>query len=228
MGRTPDDLLRAVGRGAALAAGLLLCAVVGCGKPNAASIVVRKENQDLRDRVASLEKAREGDAATIKALEERVGTVPTLPKERLDRLFTAHGLNLGRLTGGLDTDSSKPGDEGIKVYAVPTDQEGQPLKAAGSFTIEAFDLASPQSPLVGKWTFDAEAAKSAWNGAAMSYQYVLKAPWQNGPPAHPELTVKTTFTDELTGRQFSAQKVVNVALSSQASSTAATTASSTK
>jgi hypothetical protein len=115
MGRTPDDLLRIAGCGAALAAGFLLCAGVGCGKPNAASIVVRKENQDLRDRVASLEKARAGDAATIKSLEERAGTIPTLPKERLDRLFTAHGLNLGRLTGGLDSDSSKPGDEGRQV-----------------------------------------------------------------------------------------------------------------
>ena len=205
---------------------LLLCAAAGCRAPDAANIAVRKENQELRDRIATLEKAREADAATIQSLEGRIPTVPTLPKERLDRLFTVHGLELGRLTGGLNSDSNKPGDEGIKVYAVPTDQDGQPLKAAGTFTIEAFDLSNTQSPLVGKWTIDAEAAKKAWNGSALSYRYVLEAPWQNGPPAKPELTVKVTFTDELTGRQFSGQRVVNVSL--PPASSGATTASSNK
>jgi len=205
---------------------LLLCAAAGCGGPDTANIAVRKENQELRDRIATLEKARGADAATIQSLEGRIPTVPTLPKERLDRLFTVHGLELGRLTGGLNSDSNKPGDEGIKVYAVPTDQDGQPLKAAGSFTIEAFDLSNTQTPLVGKWTFDAEAAKKAWNGSALSYRYVLEAPWQNGPPAKPELTVKVTFTDELTGRQFSGQRVVNVTL--PPASSGATTASSNK
>jgi hypothetical protein len=201
--------------------------VSGCTKPSGANIELRKQNQELNDRIAALEKSREADAATIRALEGRVGTVPTLPKDRLDRLFTVHGLSLGRLTGGMDEDPRKPGDEGIKVYAVPTDDGGDPLKAAGSFTIEAFDLANAQSPLVGKWTFDTSAARSAWNGAApLSYQYVLKAPWQQGgPPAHEELTVKVTFTDGLTGRQFDAQKVVRVKLPA-ASSQPATTASS--
>src|SRR5688572_14588101 len=120
MARTPDDWTRGVGRAGSPLAALGLAAVVsGCTKPSAANIQVRKENQDLRDRIASLEKAREADAATIRSLESRIGTVPTLPKERLDRLFTVHGLNLGRLTGGMDADAAKPGDEGIKVYAAP-------------------------------------------------------------------------------------------------------------
>jgi hypothetical protein len=183
----------------------------GCAKPSGANITLRKENQDLRETIAKLEKAREGDAATIRALENRGGTIATLPKERLDRLFTVHGLSLGRLTGGMD-DSAKPGDEGIKVYAVPMDQDGEPIKAAGAFTVEAFDLANSASPLVGKWTFDVEAARAAWRGSALSHQYVLKCPWQGGPPGHPELTVKATFVDELTGREFGAQKVVTVKL----------------
>jgi hypothetical protein len=199
----------------------------GCVKPSGANIELRKQNQELRDKLAAAEKAREGDAQTIRALEGRVGTVPTLPKERLDRLFTVHGLSLGRLTGGLDEDPHKPGDEGIKVYAAPTDDQGEPLKAAGSFTIEAFDLANAQSPLLGKWTFDTAAARAAWNGAMFSYQYILKCPWpQTGPPAHEELTLKVTFTDELTGRQFDTQKVIRVKLPVPSPPRPATTASS--
>jgi hypothetical protein len=188
----------------------------GCGNPSAANIELRKQNQELRDKVAALTLAREGDAATIKVLEGKAGTVPTLPSDRLGDLFTTHGLSLKRLTGGADLDSTKPGDEGIQVYAVPTDQEGQPLKAAGSFTVEAFDLAA-QSTSVGKWTFDLRQSKEAWNGAAMAYHYVLKGPWQTSP-AHDDLTVKVTFHDELTGRDFSAQKQIKINLPASAAS----------
>ena len=67
------------------------------------------------------------DAATIRNLQARVGTIPTLSQERLEKLFTVHGIQLGRLTGGADLDRSKPGDEGIKVYITPTDDDGEPL-----------------------------------------------------------------------------------------------------
>src|SRR4051794_17481142 len=88
--------------------GFLVCAslvaLTGCGSPNVASIEVRKQNQSLRDEVDTLKRAREADAATNKSLQEKVGTVPTLPQDRLEKLFTTHGLALGRLTGGADLD----------------------------------------------------------------------------------------------------------------------------
>jgi hypothetical protein len=189
---------------------LLLLTATGCGGPNTASIVVRKQNQDLQDQIATLTRAREADAATIRGLQERIGTVPTLSQERLEKLFTTHSIKLGRLTGGADLDGSKPGDEGIKVYVTPFDDDGEPLKAAGSFVIEAFDLAA-KTPELGKWTFDVNAARKAWNGAFLSHQYVLTCPWQK-PPQHEELTIKVTFRDELTEREFHVQMVAKVHL----------------
>ena len=194
--------------------GFLVCAALfasvtaGCGKPNVASIEVRRSNQALRDEVASLKRAREGDAATIKALESRATTVPSLPSARLENLFTTHGLQLGRLTGGADLDRAKPGDEGLKIYATPKDDQGEPYKAAGSFVVEAFDL-SANPPHVGRWTFDTQAARESWLGVALARAYVLTCPWQT-PPQRAELTVKVTFRDELTGREFHEQKLVKV------------------
>jgi hypothetical protein len=184
--------------------------LTGCGGPNTASIEVRKQNQSLLDEIASLKRAREADAATIRGLQQRIGTLPTLPQERLEKLFTVHSLQLGRLTGGADLDRSKAGDEGIKVYATPTDDDGEPLKAAGTFVVEAFDLAAKTAEL-GKWTFDLDATRKSWNGAVLSHQYVLSCPWQK-PPRHDEVTIKVTFRDELTGREFHQQKVVKVRL----------------
>ena len=131
------------------------------------------------------------------------------PPQRLENLFTTHGLVLGRLTGGADLDPATPGDEGLKVYAGLTDQSGQKFKAAGSFVVEAFDLSMPQDNRLGRWTIDLNQAKDAWNGLLLQYGYVLTLPWQR-PPAHPDVTVKVTFRDELTGREFVQQKVVKV------------------
>jgi hypothetical protein len=196
--------------------GFLVCAtllagatLVGCGKPNVAGIAVRRDNQALRDEVATLKRAREADAATIKSLEARATTVPSLPAARLENLFTTHGLQLGRLTGGADLDRDKPGDEALKVYATPTDDDGQPFKAAGSFTVEAFDLAA-DPPALGKWTFDTKTARDAWTSALLVRAYVLTCPWQTTPPRHADVTVKVTFRDELTGREFAQQQLVKV------------------
>jgi hypothetical protein len=198
--------------------GFLVCAILlsiaanGCGSPNTASVAVRKENQSLKDEIATLKRAREADAATIRSLESHATTVPSLPAAQLQDLFTTHGLTLGRLTGGADLDRDKPGDEGVKIYATPTDDEGQPFKAAGSFTVEAFDLLLKE-PQIGKWTFDTKTAREAWLGSVLVRAYVLTCPWQTAPQ-HAELTVKITFRDELTGREFHEQKVVNVHLPS--------------
>jgi len=187
-----------------------LLSLASCGSPSSANIVVRKQNQDLQDKIDSLTRTHEADQAELKGLKDRIGTLPTLPDDRLARLFTTHGLSLGKLTGGADLDRDKPGDEGFKVYVTPTDDDGDTLKAAGSFVIEAFDLAS-KLPERGKWTFDTDQTRKCWNGSFLSHQYVLTCPWQS-PIQHEELTVKVTFRDELTGREFHTQKVIKIKL----------------
>jgi outer membrane murein-binding lipoprotein Lpp len=185
-------------------------AVAGCSSPNAANIQLRKENQDLREKVAGLERQHAADVAQMRAMERSATTVPVLPQQRVQALFTTHGLQFGRLTGGADLDRDKPGDEGLKVYVVPIDGQGQPLKAAGSFVVEAFDLADAQHPRVGHWEFPLDQAEKNWFGQAMLYTYVLTCPWQHGPPRHRDLTLRVTFTDALTQRQFTEQKQVKV------------------
>lgn len=207
MNRTPfATAVVVVVAAAALVAG-------GCGSPNVASIRVRRENQELRNKIAELERREQGHLAQIRSLESNATTVPSLPSERLDTLFTTHGLRFGRLTGGADLDREAPGHEGLKVYVVPTDGHGQPLKAAGSFVVEAFDLAKGKDHRVGRWEFPLDQAEKNWFGQAMLYTYVLTAPWPDGRrPEHEDLTLRVTFTDALTGRTFTEQKVVKANL----------------
>lgn len=175
--------------------------VIGCKGPNAANIELRKQNQELRSKVEDLDRRHAADAAQIRSLESRATTVPVLPQDQLDKLFTVTGIKLGRLTG--------MNDGMLKVYAVPTDEAGHPLKAAGSFIVEAFDLSKPADRRVTRCEFPLSDAKKNWFGQAMLYEYVLPCPWLSQPVGK-EITVKVTFTDALTGRDFSAQKVITL------------------
>jgi hypothetical protein len=189
----------------------LAVSTFGCASPSAANNKLRVENQKLEDRIAGLEQDKAHDRAEIGALEKNAGTIPTLPQERLGKLFLVGGLKLGRLTGAAEWNPQKPEENGMKVEAVPLDEHGEKIKAAGSFVIDAFDLANGESPKLGHWEVGVDEAKKQWYGSAMLYAYILKCPWEK-PPSHEEVTLKVTFRDELTGREFTQQQVVKVKL----------------
>ena len=198
------------------------CGLIG-GPRNSANIKLRKENQDLRDKVASLERQAQAAEAAIRSHEEKAGTLPTLPRERLANLFTTHDIKLGRLTGGADLDSKRPGQEGLKVYVTPIDGSGDPLKAAGAFTVEAFDLSREGRARIGTWTFDLAEARRHWTSVLNRYNYVLPCPWQD-PPSGGSLHVEVKFLDELTQSAFT--KAVDVTVEPATSPAAATVPSS--
>jgi hypothetical protein len=198
-----------------IAAGMSVAglSVAGCGKPNRGNIILRKQAQGLEGQILRLNRQHDADQATIAGLTSRAGAaaIPTLPQDRLDRMFTVHGIKLARLSGGADLDPSRPGDEGIKLYVGLIDQTGDEFKASGSFVVEVFDLSAGNGGLrVGRWEFPVEQAQSNWHSFLMRYEYVLTLPWQDVVPRHPDLTVKVTFNDELTGRQFTIQQPVKI------------------
>ena len=195
----------------AIALAALSLGLAGCRTPNKANINLRKQNAALREEVAALKFASESNLAAIRRLEGNATTVPVLPHERVSKLFTAHGLKLGKLTGGWDGDRNAPGDEGIQIYTVPTDQAGDEIKAAGSFAVEAFDLSKGGEVRLGRWEIPTDEASKRWLGNALQYGYIFELPWQTVPTGE-EVTIRTSFTDELTGRTFTAQRAVKVSL----------------
>jgi hypothetical protein len=194
----------------ALALSFGILSVSGCGTPNRVNIELRKQNQQLQQQLSQLQHQHQADERIIQGLRDRSGTLPTLPTTRLEELFTTHGIEFGRLTGGADLDPGKPGDEGLAVFVNPVDQTGGKFKAAGTFDFDVFDLDEPQHPLIGHWHFDLEQSKAAWTDALFQYGYTFTLPWQKVVPHHPNLTVKGTFFDELTQTPFTAQKVVRI------------------
>ena len=192
-------------------AAVVLLSPLACGSPNKANIALRKQNQDLSARVVELESLAEQLRSDVRRLEAQTEgpTIPTLPSERLEQMWTVAGLTFGRLTGIDDGAAGRP----LKVYLTPVDEGGDALKATGDVTVEAFDLTKSDGLRLGSWTFDAERVKGLWTGGFVG-AYALPCPWGDQPFDPPEagreLVVKVTFVDTLTGRTFEAKRDVKV------------------
>ena len=137
-------------------------------------------------------------------------------------LFCIAGIELGRYTGGLDTDG-KDGEEAVKVYLDPVDSAGSVLKAAGDVKIQLFDLAMlPGENLLGEYQWTADQIGSHWSDAIFGgSHFSFICPWKQ-LPKHDQITIRVEFTDYLTGKTFTAQKVVRVRIPSSLPTTAPT------
>jgi hypothetical protein len=172
----------------------------------------QQQNRDLTRRTKELEE-------TIGRQNQQITELQNLGPKRLDKLFYVTGLELGRRSGGLDTDG-KDGDDGVMVYLQPVDRDGHVIKAAGEATIQLYDLANkPDENMIGEYRWPLDELGKRWAGGFLgSSQFSLMCPWLHGPPAHDQLTIRVTFIDYLTGKTFTAQKVVTVHLPGAAQS----------
>ncbi|MGC9453688.1 MAG: hypothetical protein ACP5HU_02380 [Phycisphaerae bacterium] len=195
------------------AAAVLLPAALSIGCNNTA------EMTQLRDRVAEaetrVEKLQRDNAelrAEMQTLRQQLDTLRELGPGRLEKLYTVSQIKLGSRTGGVNLDDD-PGDhEAVKVFLQPVDARGDVLKAAGSATVELYDLAAGESDnLIGRYEWSVDELAGAWYSGFLAYHYALECPWDE-PPAHEEITVRVTFTEYLTGKSFTAQTVCTVRL----------------
>jgi len=167
------------------------------------------ERQDLVRRIAEL-----GGGQTSMTPREGVDRLDGRTAEAEDP-FRAVTIELGRVTGGMDTDG-KPGDEGIRVVMAPKDRYNDTVKRAGAVEIEVFDLAMADgSRQLGRWTFTVDQAGREWVGGFGAGSYSFELTWPDGRrPQHADLTVAVRFIT-LDGRVLSAQRAVRVQLPAQ-------------
>ncbi|HDZ20641.1 hypothetical protein LCGC14_0274460 [marine sediment metagenome] len=189
-----------------LLAGLLL----GCGP----SKLDQLEEQLATARLEA-DKLNEENTRLTKAVadqEEQIETLLILGDKRLENIYHVHQVRLGRWSGGFDLDG-QGGDDGVKVYLSPTDQDGTAIKAAGSLTVQLYDLAAPPDQnFLGEYHWTVEELGKQWSSGFMSYHFSLECPWQSGPPANEQITIRATFVDYLTGKTFTTQAIGKVNL----------------
>ena len=171
----------------------------------------QRQIDDLNERNRQLARENQLLGAKIPELREQVRTLQALGDKRLEKLFHVRRIALSRYTGGVDLDE-EGGHDAIKVFLQPLDQDSDPVKAAGQVKVQLYDLAQPQGKnLLGQFEWTCDQLAKRWTGGFLAYHYALPCPWKT-PPKHKEITVRAEFTDYLTGRKFTAQKVCDINL----------------
>lgn len=164
---------------------------------------------------ASQTKAPEKSVAKLSEevaqLTKQVESLMGLNKEaRTAALSTLKAVELSAKSNLYTNDTTKKKDK-LVVYLKPIDDMGDAVKAAGEVNVELWNLnAKPENAMLAQWKVAPEELKTKWTSSLMSTHYKLDFDVSDKLTGkEKELTLKTQFTDYLTGRVFNSQLVIN-------------------
>jgi len=184
----------------------VFCILVFAGceeKQNVESSSVKKEVRDTNSPTKL--------SAEVAQLTKQVESLMGLNKDaRTAALSTLRAVELLSKSGLYVNDTTKKKDK-LVVYLKPIDDMGDAVKAAGEVNIELWNLnAKPETALIGQWKVSPEELKKKWTSSLMSTHYKLDFDVSDKLTGkEKELTLKTQFTDYLTGKVFKSQLVIN-------------------
>jgi len=87
--------------------------------------------------------------------------------------FELTKVDFGFLTCGINLQGKKGPDDAIAAYVGLYDQFDTPIKAAGYFRFDLFDLARSKDYVVQSWSYEPEAAARHWQRFPACYQFKL-------------------------------------------------------
>ncbi len=195
--------------------GALLLAAPGCSLFRSDD-KLQQQLQDCRGELQKVQRQRDELQDMSLDQQKQIRSLQDLGPRRLEKLYHVKSIEIGRYTAGVDNDT-KPGDDAVKVFIRPLDQNGDVIKAAGDMTIQLFDLSlAPKNTLIGQCRHGVDELTKYWASGFLTYQYTFECSWKT-PPKGAEVTVRAEFVDYLTGKHHVAQTVAKVKLAPAAS-----------
>ncbi len=188
--------------------------LAGCQDTKERDSLVAQLEQLTQEKAALQQQLGQSEAQNTQ-LREQVQVLSGLPEEvKLENLRRLRSVKIGRYTGFYDKDHDGK-KEKLIVYIQPLDEEGDKIKAAGDVDVQLWDLSKTDGgALMGQWHVTAGELKKLWFDTLLTINYRLTFDIPDALLQQPDvlsaesLTVKTTFTDYLTGQTFSDQKVI--------------------
>ena len=171
------------------------------------------ENDRLRRRVLQLEKAN--DELTTKARRLETALAAEQGEDRPDALPDdvplprPAGLEIGRFSGGVDTDDDGV-DDAVRLYLRPVDPRGRFVQVVGRARISVVRIPpGGEAVTVGRCEIDPGSLDAAYRSGIAGTHYTLVCPVTGDVPDHAiELTVKVGLTDLQTGANLETQQPV--------------------
>ncbi len=158
---------------------------------------IGRENDRLKANLSASRQKINSQSAQIAKLEE-------FGNNRLKNLLHVQRIHLDRLTGGYDADNDHR-DDGIVVFLQPIDTEGDVFKTAGEVTVKLFSL-SDKPILLGEVHLSPGELSKSWAGRFWTSHFTIRCPFRV-KPKDPNVTLQVKFTELLTGKTFTAQRV---------------------
>jgi hypothetical protein len=189
-----------------LAAVLLAGCGVGSERMSPLEVKVRNLEQEKVQLTGQLEQCRienEQVKAQVKALA-------VLPQDKQEnRFYALSTVKIARFTDFYDKNEDGKREKLI-VYLQPVDPAGDAIKTAGVVSVQLWNLNSPSGQaLLGEWQVLPDELYKLWFNTLTStaFRLTFDAPVTPEALAQP-LTVRTAFTDYLTGQVFTDQFVI--------------------
>lgn len=169
---------------------------------------LENRNGQANAKIAQLEKQVSTLKAQVKTKDEQIKNLQGMDKNRLDSLVKVDGIKISSYTGGVSR-NGQSGQDSIKVIFNPIDKDGDKLKAAGNVSISLFDLKAKTRNKLAIFDFTPHEALKNWAGGPLTnhYSFTLPLPktFKGG-----QVTVLVIFTDILTGKSHSAQRICKI------------------
>jgi outer membrane murein-binding lipoprotein Lpp len=194
----------------AILAGCLLAAAAGCESTGSQKIPPAKQIQTLKQEKKQLARQIEQSKAEAEQLKKQIQVLSDLPPEvRFENLYHLQKTKITRYTNLYDKDKDGK-KEKLIVYIQPIDEEGDIVKATGDVDVQLWDLNKENGEaLLGQWQVKPDELKKLWFATLITINYRLTFDVTDKVTGDEEaLTVKVTFTDYLTGKVFTEQKVI--------------------
>ena len=187
--------------------GCLLVIAVGCDNAGSGASLT-KEIKTLKQEKTQLTRQFGQSESENEQSKEHILFLTGLPPEaRLEYIDRLQRIKIGGYTNLYDKDGRK---EKLVVYVQPFDYDGDIIKAAGAVDVRLWDLNKNNGQaLLGQWHIEPNELKKLWFTKFITVSYRLTFDVADKIDEYEEpLTVKVTFTDYLTGKVFTEQKVI--------------------
>jgi len=189
----------------AILAGCLLAFSPGCQPAPSVD-----EISSLREEKTQLTRQLEQTRTEAEQLKKQVGVLSGIgPGAGLENLYRLQEIKITRYTNLYDKDNDGK-KEKLIVYIQPIDEDGDIVKATGAVDVQLWDLNKADGEaLLGQWHVKPDELKKLWFATIITINYRLTFDVADKIEGGKDsLTAKVTFTDYLTGKVFTGQRVI--------------------
>jgi len=165
--------------------------------------------QTLKQEKKQLARQIEQSKAEAEQLKKQLEVLANLPPEAgLEGLYDLQKIKITRYTNFYDKDKDGK-KEKLIVYIQPIDEEGDVIKAAGAVDVQLWDLNRENGEaLLGQWHVKPDELKKLWFTTFITNYRLTFDVADKITGDEESLVAKVIFTDYLTGKVFTEQKII--------------------